>query len=337
MRAKVRGASSRECKGMFKICDMFTSSQMILTYVFFYNDLRLFWPASLKNPEAHQVAEDYVEFASNMMLSSWTRSSAFGGNGPGSMAAASAAAPAPSASAGAAKTTATIAFGCQPPPAASSTKNSSNSSHGRSSSTTTTTAATTTAVTTNGHDRLHYYPLETISALSYLKSPMRRPMVLERWSPYEIAIFEATLAQYGKDFLQVQKELASISSNHQHSVSNNGNANTSNGKTDTSAQDTASSSLQYQYCNKTTKDVVEFYYIWKKTSHYQRWKATYVAPHQDDDDDDDDDSDDEYNDKNKKITEPIVKPKRKYTRRIQPAASATTGEGGSSNSNNKQA
>jgi hypothetical protein len=256
------------------------------------------------------VAEDYVEFASNMMLSSWTRSSAFGGKGPGSVT----------------SVAATVASGVAAGAAAGASlaKNSCNSNGCSSSSTTRTTSATT-----NGHDRLHYYPLETISALSYLKSPMRRPMVLERWSPYEIAIFEATLAQYGKDFLQVQKELASTSSNHQHS-----NDSKTNGKTDTSGQDASSSSHQYQYCNKTTKDVVEFYYIWKKTSHYQRWKATYVAPHQDDNDDDDDkdydDSDNDLNEKSKKIAVPVVKPKRKCTRRIQqPAAASTTGERGS--------
>lgn len=26
---------------------------------------------------------------------------------------------------------------------------------------------------------------------------------------------------------------------------------------------------------KCTKEIIEFYYIWKKTSHYQRWKNQY--------------------------------------------------------------
>jgi hypothetical protein len=268
------------------------------------------------------MAEDYVEFASNMMLSSWTRSAPSGGKGPGSVRAAAAAA------ATASSGTTAIAFGYHPPTAVRASSATASNGNGRSAST-----------TNNGHDSLHYYPLETISALSYLKSPMRRPMVLERWSPYEVAIFEATLAQYGKDFLQVQKELASSSSSssnhHRHA-----NANNSNGKSDSTLQgDAPSASGQYQYCNKSTKDVVEFYYIWKKTSHYQRWKATYVAPHEDDSDDDDDESDDEVDNSKKENDEPVVKPKRKYTRRVPPAAAAAAGAavGDAGTTKNKQA
>jgi hypothetical protein len=277
------------------------------------------------------MAEDYVEFASNMMLFSWTRSSAPFGRGQARGSVTTAAA-----SGGGSKATTTTACGYPGAAAAAGTGN-----NGR----TTATATTTTTTTNNnngGHDRLHYYPPETISALSYLKSPMRRPMVLERWSPYEVAIFEATLAQYGKDFLQVQKELASSSSsssfNHNSNhYSKNGNHNNSNGKSEITSHGDAASAASghlYQYCNKTTKDVVEFYYIWKKTSHYQRWKATYVAPHDDDSDDDDDDIHDENEeDKNTKKDneEPLVKPKRKYTRRVPPAATAaaTVGEAGS--------
>jgi hypothetical protein len=86
------------------------------------------------------------------------------------------------------------------------------------------------------------YPLEHMSALGYLKSAVRRPTVIERWSPYEIAVFEAALAEYGKDFHKVQKEIGP---------------------------------------SKTTKDVIEFYYIWKKTSHYNTWKLEYVPEYLD--------------------------------------------------------
>lgn len=85
------------------------------------------------------------------------------------------------------------------------------------------------------------YPLEHISALGYLKSAVRRPTVIERWSPYEIAVFEASLAEYGKEFLRVQKEIET----------------------------------------KTTQEVIEFYYIWKKTTHYTKWKQEYLPDYLD--------------------------------------------------------
>jgi hypothetical protein len=90
-----------------------------------------------------------------------------------------------------------------------------------------------------------HYPLDTISALGYLKGSFRRPLVIETWAPYEIAVFEASLGHYGKDFHRVQKEIAT----------------------------------------KSCQEVVDFYYIWKKTSHYVRWKKQYVPPHLDVSDD----------------------------------------------------
>jgi hypothetical protein len=81
-----------------------------------------------------------------------------------------------------------------------------------------------------------------VSALGFLKSPVRRPMVIERWSPYEIAIFEGSIAEYGKNFSKVQKEIGST---------------------------------------KSIADVIEFYYIWKKTSHYSQWKKEYIPDHLD--------------------------------------------------------
>lgn len=80
------------------------------------------------------------------------------------------------------------------------------------------------------------FPLERMSALAYLQSAVRRPTVVEQWSPYDIAIFEAAITTHGKDFFKVQKEIPS----------------------------------------KTTKDVIEFYYIWKKTSHYTKWKKEFI-------------------------------------------------------------
>lgn len=82
-------------------------------------------------------------------------------------------------------------------------------------------------------------PLEAVSVLGYLKSPARIPMIIERWSPYEIAVFEGALAHHGKDFFQVGKAVGS----------------------------------------KTTKECIDFYYVWKKTVHYKKWKQEYVPPH----------------------------------------------------------
>ena len=76
-----------------------------------------------------------------------------------------------------------------------------------------------------------------MSALAYLKSAVRRPTVVEQWSPYEISIFEAAIAEYGKEFHRIAREIGT---------------------------------------HKTTKDVIDFYYIWKKTAHYQRWKEEYT-------------------------------------------------------------
>ncbi len=92
------------------------------------------------------------------------------------------------------------------------------------------------------------YPIESITALSILTSPLlRRPTVVEKWSPYEISVFEAALALCGKHFHQVQKFVKT----------------------------------------KNTKEVIEFYYVWKKTAHYKVWKKQYISPEDDVDSDDD--------------------------------------------------
>ncbi|KAL7534019.1 hypothetical protein ACHAXR_005585 [Thalassiosira sp. AJA248-18] len=100
---------------------------------------------------------------------------------------------------------------------------------------------------TTGH-----YPIEQVTALGYLTSPLRRPTVIEKWSPYEISTFEAALSLYGKVFHHVQKWVKT----------------------------------------KNTKEIIEFYYIWKKTSHGRRWKGSFVEEIMESDDDDDEDEDD---------------------------------------------
>ena len=89
-----------------------------------------------------------------------------------------------------------------------------------------------------GFDRQNLqYPLDGVSPLGYLKSPLRRPTVIERWSPYEIAMFEAALTHHGKEFHKVSREIGT----------------------------------------KNTREVIDFYYTWKKTAHYKKWKKIYVS------------------------------------------------------------
>ena len=99
------------------------------------------------------------------------------------------------------------------------------------------------------------YPMEKISMLGFLKSPLRRPTIMEKWSPYEIAIFEGSMLHYGKEFRVISRQIGT----------------------------------------KTTRDGIDFYYIWKKTDHYKKWKYTFMS---------DEDLSDEYH-----IQSPIKKPK----------------------------
>lgn len=66
------------------------------------------------------------------------------------------------------------------------------------------------------------------------------------WSPYEIALFGAAMAECGKQFHRIQQIVHS----------------------------------------KRTTEIIDFYYIWKKTSHYTNWKKTYLPEHLDFSDDD---------------------------------------------------
>lgn len=69
------------------------------------------------------------------------------------------------------------------------------------------------------------------------RASSRPTTILELWNPREVALFEAALYMHGKKFHKVQSLVKT----------------------------------------KTTKDIVAFYYIWKKTSHYQQWKQQYTS------------------------------------------------------------
>ncbi|GBG33861.1 Mesoderm induction early response protein 1 [Hondaea fermentalgiana] len=73
------------------------------------------------------------------------------------------------------------------------------------------------------------------NSLGRLVSPLYRPSVEEQWAPREIAIFEAGICAYGKNFHAIQKMIRS----------------------------------------KTTCEVIDFYYVWKKTDSYKVWKRSY--------------------------------------------------------------
>jgi hypothetical protein len=89
-----------------------------------------------------------------------------------------------------------------------------------------------------GYDTVNReYPLEHISVLAFLKSPLRRPSIIEKWSPYEVSVFEGALLHHGKEFHLVSREIKT----------------------------------------KSTKEVIDFYYIWKKTAHYKKWKEQYMS------------------------------------------------------------
>ncbi|KAF8822033.1 hypothetical protein IE077_004229 [Cardiosporidium cionae] len=71
-----------------------------------------------------------------------------------------------------------------------------------------------------------------ISPLEILSSPLRKPHVLDGWGPKEVCLFEAAICKYGKDFSKIQRIIQT----------------------------------------KTTKDMIDFYYLWKKTNRYVAWK-----------------------------------------------------------------
>ena len=60
--------------------------------------------------------------------------------------------------------------------------------------------------------------------------------MLERWTPFEVAVFEASISLYGKRFTELHKIIRT----------------------------------------KSCKEIIEFYYEWKKTHHYKQWKKAYV-------------------------------------------------------------
>ncbi|KAL8451487.1 hypothetical protein Emag_002709 [Eimeria magna] len=76
-------------------------------------------------------------------------------------------------------------------------------------------------------------PKIKLTPIELLTSPLRHRNVVDLWGPKEVALFEAGICKHGKDFNLLQRLIGT----------------------------------------KTTKEVVDFYYLWKQTNRYASWKA----------------------------------------------------------------
>ena len=76
-----------------------------------------------------------------------------------------------------------------------------------------------------------------LTTLDILINPLRSKHAFETWSPFDIAVFESAFCKYGKKFELIKRHLKS----------------------------------------KSTKEIVDFYYAWKKTSHYKVWRNKFQA------------------------------------------------------------
>merc|ERR1712048_745250 len=83
----------------------------------------------------------------------------------------------------------------------------------------------------NGHV-IHKGYADSYKTLDLIKSPIRKPSVLDNWTMREIALFECGICYQGKDFYQISKLIET----------------------------------------KTCNECVEFYYHWKHSGHYQMFK-----------------------------------------------------------------
>ena len=67
-------------------------------------------------------------------------------------------------------------------------------------------------------------------------NPLKKHLPIEKWSPFEISVFEASITLYGKNFNRIQKDIKT----------------------------------------KNVKEIIEFYYDWKKTKNYKEWKKNFL-------------------------------------------------------------
>ena len=86
-----------------------------------------------------------------------------------------------------------------------------------------------------GCDEIPGLTLQRQTTLGILKNPARPRQILDEWAPKQVALFESAICIYGKNFHAIQKVIG----------------------------------------NKSLKQVIEFYYLWKKSSHYTIWKRHF--------------------------------------------------------------
>lgn len=82
-----------------------------------------------------------------------------------------------------------------------------------------------------------FIPPPRFTSLAATLLPIRRTTILDRWSSHEMSVFESSICLYGKRFDMIATLIP----------------------------------------NKTIKDVIEFYYHWKKTPRYLAFKKTFKA------------------------------------------------------------
>ncbi|GMH50304.1 hypothetical protein TrLO_g13911 [Triparma laevis f. longispina] len=79
------------------------------------------------------------------------------------------------------------------------------------------------------------FPIERVCSLSLMQTKIRTPLAIEKWSPLELSLFETSMSLYGKQFNLVSKSVKT----------------------------------------KTVREVIELYYLWKKSDHYKSWKRGF--------------------------------------------------------------
>lgn len=75
-----------------------------------------------------------------------------------------------------------------------------------------------------------------LTSLDFLINPLRSSLPFEKWSPYEIAVFQSCICKYGRDFELIHKFIP----------------------------------------NKSIGDIIEFYYQWEATKYYNLWSINQM-------------------------------------------------------------
>jgi hypothetical protein len=97
----------------------------------------------------------------------------------------------------------------------------------------------------------------------------RAPVVADNWTLREIALFEAAMCAFGKDFHAVQQAVSLKSIRPDQHVSRRSLQSLTR-----IAHDLLFRPSLMQVKTKTTNDIVDFYYMWKKSTHYMIWKSS---------------------------------------------------------------